>query len=79
MRGIKKKEKESVFVQLIRNHHNNDFSEGLCHQSYMCVTESHKTTLGRLVTEAVKINTETKPLMNRKTGSVSKQYCHSTH
>ena len=68
LRGLEKRDEESVFVQHIRNHHDNDFSAAPCHQFKMCVTESHKTTLSRLVTEAVKINKETNPLLNRKSG-----------
>ena len=68
LRGLEKRDEESVFVQHIRNHHDNDFSAAPCHQFKMCVTESHKTTLSRLGTEAVKINKETNPLLNRKSG-----------
>ena len=45
-----------------------DFSAAPCHQFKMCVTESHTTALSRLVTEAVRINKQNKPLMNRKSG-----------
>ena len=68
MKGLEKKDEESVFVQHIRSHHDNDFSAAPCHQFKMCVTESHTTALSRLVTEAVRINKQDKPLMNRKSG-----------
>ena len=68
MKGLEKKDEESVFVQHIRSHHDNDFSAAPCHQFKMCVTESHSTALSRLVTEAVRINKQNKPLMNRKSG-----------
>ena len=48
--------------------HNGDFCEPPCHQFKMSVTQYHNTALDRLVTEAVKINKQEKPLMNRKRG-----------
>ena len=60
LRGMEKREEESVFVQCTWNHRSNDFSEEPCQQFKMCVTESQKTTLGRLMMEAVKIIKETK-------------------
>ena len=68
LKGMEKKDQESILVQHIQDHHNSDFSEPPCHQFKMSVTETHKTPLGRLVTEAVKINNETRPLLNRKSG-----------
>ena len=34
----------------------------------MSVNETHKTALSRLVTEAVNIDKESRPLLNRKSG-----------
>ena len=68
LRGLEKKDAESVFVQHIKECHGGDFSEPPCHQFKMSVTQCHNTALDRLVTEAVKINKSEKPLMNRKKG-----------
>ena len=68
MKGLERREKDSVFVQHIEKHHNNDFSNPPCHGFKMNVNETHKTALSRVVTEAVNIEKETRPLLNRKSG-----------
>ena len=68
LKGLEKKDKESVLYQHINEYHHNDFKEPPCHQYKMSVTNCHNTTLDRLVTEAVKIDKSNKPTLNRKTG-----------
>ena len=68
LKGLEKRDQDSVLAQHIREFHESDFSAPPCHQFKMCITQSHETTINRLVTEAVKIDTSTKPLMNRKRG-----------
>ena len=68
LRGLEKRDQDSVLVQHIQDCHESDFSQPPCHQFKMCITQSHETTISRLVTEAVEIDTSTKPLMNRRRG-----------
>ena len=68
LKGLERREQDSVFVQHIEKHHNSDFSNPPCHGFKMSVNETHKTALSRLVTEAVNIEKETRPLLNRKSG-----------
>ena len=68
LRGMEKRDTESVLVEHVNEVHNGDFCEPPCHQFKMSVTQCHNTALDRLVTEAVKINKQEKPLMNRKRG-----------
>ena len=68
LKGLEKRDQDSVLVQHIQDFHQSDFSQSPCHQFKMSITLSHETTISRLVTEAVKIEMSTKPLMNRKRG-----------
>ena len=68
LRGIQKKDSDSVFVEHIRECHDSVFVHGACFGFKMNVRESHKTALERQITEAVKINTSTKQILNRKSG-----------
>ena len=68
LKGIEKKENESVLYEHIKECHNSEFAEPPCHQYRMNVTQCHETTLDRLVTEAVKINLAKRPTLNRKKG-----------
>ena len=68
LKGLEKRDQDSVLAQHIREFHESDFSAPPCHQFKMCIKQSHETAMNRLVTEAVKIDTSTKPLMNRKRG-----------
>ena len=63
LRGLERREEESVLVQHIEEVHQSDFMEPPCHQYQMNVT-----ALSRLVTEAVKIDETDGPIMNRKRG-----------
>ena len=47
---------------------NPEFFHPSYHQFKMCFTQCHDKTLGRLVTEAVKISQSTQPVLNRKRG-----------
>ena len=68
LKGIEKRDNNSVFVEHIRDFHNSDFTSDKCGRFKMSVKETHKTALERQITEAVKIDTTTKQTMNRKTG-----------
>ena len=68
LKGLAKKDEDSVLVQHIKEKHENDFSDPPCHKFKMSVTQSHVTALNRLVAEAVNIEHTTKPLLNRKRG-----------
>ena len=68
LKGLEKRDQDSVLVQHIQDCHESDFSQPPCHQFKMCISQNHETTISRLVTEAVKIDISTKPLMNRKRG-----------
>ena len=68
LKGLEKRDQDSVLVQHIQDFHQSDFSQSPCHQFKMSIALSHATTISRLVTEAVKIEMSTKPLMNRKRG-----------
>ena len=68
LRGLERREEESVLVQHIEEVHQSDFMEPPCHQYQMNVTQCHETALSRLVTEAVEIEETDGPIMNRKRG-----------
>ena len=68
LKGLERREDDSVLVQHIHEFHQSDFTKPQCHQFQMNVTKCHDTPLDRLVTEAVKIEHATRPLMNRKRG-----------
>ena len=72
LRGMSKRDPESVFVEHIVNEHNSDFGEDECCGFRMNVMESHKTAMDRQITEAVKIDMKerngTENVLNRKTG-----------
>ena len=68
LRGIDKREKESVFVEHINEKHDGDFAYDRCGGFRMNVKGSHKTAIDRQITEAVKIETCEKLVLNRKTG-----------
>ena len=68
LKGMEKRDDESVLIQHVREWHQSDFATPPCHQFKMSVTQCHDTPLDRLVTEAVKISQSTQPVMNRKRG-----------
>ena len=68
LRGIKKKDKDSVFVEHVIERHSSDFEYDKCSGFKMNICETHKSAFERLVTEAVKIDLSERPTMNRKTG-----------
>ena len=68
MKGLERRDSESVLCEHVIECHNSDFTQPPCHQYKMSVTQCHDTALDRLVTEAVKIDLSTKPTMNRKKG-----------
>ena len=68
LKGMERECSESVLVEHIRDHHGSDMSEPPCHKFKMNVTSCHYTALDRLVTEAVKIDTSDRTVMNRKQG-----------
>ena len=68
LRGLDKREKDSVFVENINEKHDSDFTYDRCGGFRMNVKESHKTALDRQITEAVKIDTCQKQTLNKRTG-----------
>jgi len=68
LKGMEKRDEESVLIQHVREWHQSDLATPPCHQFKMSVTQCHDTPLDRLVTEAVKISQSTQPVMNRKRG-----------
>ena len=73
LRGLDKRSDDSVLMEHIRDYHEGDFSNPPCQQYKMSVTQYHSKTLDRLVTEAVNIDTASRPTMNRKRGFRSNQ------
>ena len=68
LKGIRKKDKDSAFVEHIVDKHENIFDYDLCGGFKMSVKETHKNAFDRVVTEAVKISMSERPVMNRKSG-----------
>ena len=68
LKGIVKRNQDSVFVAHVVEQHDGDFEYDECGGFIMNVRESHRTSLDRQITEAVKIDTCPKQLLNRKTG-----------
>ena len=68
LKGLAKREPESVFVEHIMNKHDGDFGTHVCFGFKMNVTETHMNAMDRQITEAINIDTQTKPSLNRKTG-----------
>ena len=68
LKGIRKKDKDSVFVEHIVDKHENIFDYDVCGGFRMSVKETHKNAFDRVVTEAVKISMSERPVMNRKSG-----------
>ena len=68
MKGLERRDSESVLCEHVIECHNSDFTQPPCHQYKMSVTQCHDTALDRLVTEAVKIDLSTRPTLNRKKG-----------
>ena len=68
MKGIERRDRNSVFVEHVKDKHNSDFLSDKCCGYQMNVRETHKTALDRQITEAVKIDMSNKQTLNRKTG-----------
>ena len=68
LRGIRKRDKDSVFVEHVIGKHNSEFGYNQCEGFRMTVKETHKNAFDRLTTEAVKIQSSERPIMNRKSG-----------
>ena len=68
LKGLTKRDQESVFVEHILNKHDGDFGTHVCCGFKMNVTETHMNAMDRQITEAINIDTQTKPSLNRKTG-----------
>ena len=68
LRGIRKRDKDSVFVEHVISKHNSEFGYNQCEGFRMTVKETHKNAFDRLTTEAVKIQSSERPIMNRKSG-----------
>ena len=68
LKGIRKRDDDSVFVEHVSCVHNSDFDYDECSGFKMDVCETHQSALDRLVTEAVKIENSSRPTLNRKTG-----------
>ena len=68
LKGLQKRDCNSVFVEHVRDRHGSDFTSDICSGFRMSVKETHKTALERQITEAVKIDSTNKQILNRKTG-----------
>ena len=68
LKGLAKRDPESVFVEHVINKHDSDFDTHVCFGFRMNVTDSHTNAMERQITEAIKIETQTKPSLNRKQG-----------
>ena len=68
LKGIERRDRNSVFVEHVKDKHDSDFSNDKCCGYKMTVRETHKTALDRQITEAVKIDMSNKQTLNRKTG-----------
>ena len=68
LKGIERRDRNSVFVEHVKDKHNSDFLSDKCCGYQMNVRETHKTALDRQITEAVKIDMSNKQTLNRKTG-----------
>ena len=68
LKGLQKRDCSSVFVEHVRDRHESDFTSDMCSSFKMSVKETHKTALERQITEAVKIDSTNKQILNRKTG-----------
>ena len=68
LKGITRKDGDSVFVEHVMNEHSGDFMNDPCSGFRMNVKQTHKTALERQITEAIKIDTATRKTMNRRTG-----------
>merc|ERR1712033_133805 len=68
LRGIKRKDEESVLVEHVNDQHDSDFKYDICGGYRMNVRMTNKSAFERLVTEAVRIEMSDKPTLNRKSG-----------
>ena len=68
LRGIRKKDVDSVFIEHIIGTHDSAFNYDDCEGFRMSIKETHRNAFNRLTTEAVKIENSDRPVMNRKSG-----------
>ena len=68
LKGLCKRDKDSVLVEHVNEIHDGDFGEDVCCGFKMSVSETHSNAMERLITEATKIDLSHKPTMNRKAG-----------
>ena len=64
LKGIRKKDKDSVIVEHIMDKHENIFDHDVCGGFRMSVKEAPHNAFDRVVTEAVKIGMSERPVMN---------------
>ena len=69
LKGIAKRDPESVLVEHVIEKHNSEFDCGVCSGFRMNVREMHTNAMERQLTEAIKIETMIRPSMNRKSGN----------
>ena len=69
LKGISKRDPESVLMEHVGERHNSEFEYGECCGFRMNVREMHANDMERQITEAIKIENQHKPLMNRKSGN----------
>ena len=69
LKGISKRDPESVLVEHVMEMHNSEFECGVCCGFRMNVREVHTNAMERQLTEAVKIETSERPSLNRKSGN----------
>ena len=68
LKGLTKRDPDSVLVEHINERHNGEFGNSVCCDFKMNVKETHANAMNRQITEATKIDMSSKPTMNRKTG-----------
>ena len=68
LKGLLSKNSDSVLVEHVYCCHNGEFKYDECAGFKMNVKETHTSAMNRLITEAVKIDSSSRPIMNRRTG-----------
>ena len=66
--GLTKKRENSVFYKHIKENHVGTITNTTCHGFRMNVTKCHTTAMSRQITEGVRIENSSRPLLNSKKG-----------
>ena len=78
LKGIIKKDNESPLYKHLVNEHENYIDKPPCQEFIMNITGTYNKAITRQITEAVKIDTTSKPLMNTKIGFNTNNIIHLT-